>query len=40
MHGDAWVNWQKDIAETWTVHCVRASVDCRAFLLGDGMTTY
>jgi len=40
MHGDLWFNWQPDIADTWMTHCVRATMDCHGFLLGDGRTTY
>ncbi len=40
MHGDIWVNWQKDVSEAWTMNCVRINKDCHAYLLGDGRTTF
>jgi hypothetical protein len=35
-HGD-WVNgWKREVMETWVTHCLQASKDCGAELLGDG----
>ena len=39
-HAD-WMNgWDQDIINTWTKNCVQASVDCHAYLLGDGRKFY
>ncbi|MET0279823.1 MAG: DUF1996 domain-containing protein [Steroidobacteraceae bacterium] len=40
MHGDLWVRWTEGIAETWTDKCVRAPMDCHAYLTGDGRELY
>jgi hypothetical protein len=39
-HAD-WMNgWDQDIISAWTKNCVQASVDCHAYLLGDGRKFY
>jgi Domain of unknown function (DUF1996) len=40
MHGDVWVAWDEGIKTAWTDNCVRASLDCGAFILGDGRELY
>jgi hypothetical protein len=40
MHGDWFMGWKPDIRDAWVTHCLRASRDCHAHLLGDGRAMY
>lgn len=40
IHADWFDGWNPDIRNTWIENCDRASVDCHAYLLGDGRMLY
>ncbi len=40
MHMDLFVAWDRATVDTWMNFCVKASMNCHGFLLGDGRTTY
>lgn len=39
-HADWFMGWDAGIIDTLTTRCLNASVDCHAYLLGDGRTLY
>ena len=39
-HADWFGGWDRDILNTWTTLCINATMDCHAFLIGDGRTLY
>jgi Domain of unknown function (DUF1996) len=39
-HADWFMGWDAGIANTFTTKCVNASMDCKAYLLGDGRALY
>ena len=39
-HGDWFNGWKPDVMSTWVTKCNNASVDCHAYLLGDGRMIY
>ena len=40
IHADWFDGWNPDIRNTWIENCDRVSVDCHAYLLGDGRMLY
>ena len=39
-HADWFNGWNTDILATWTTRCITSSMDCHAFLIGDGRILY
>ena len=39
-HADWFGGWDRDTLNTWTTRCINATMDCHAFLIGDGRILY